>query len=468
MANFSLELKLKTETYQEDILNKRLEMARSIYNGLLNVVYKRYNEMIKTRKYRNLVMQLQDDRTNKELWKEYNDMYVFYRLTKFDFEKDVIAMKNHFKGQIDSMTSQKIASRVFRAFEEMRYGHKKMKYKNKNSVNSVEGKHINKGIRISGTNLIWFNLVIPFKRNYNNEYENEAFLHEMCYARIIRKYIRGKYKFYLQIIFKGEPPKKKFKNSTKNKNELGNGNVGLDIGTKTIAIVSKDKIDLLDLAKNSEKINEEIKSLNRKMERSLRINNPQNYNKKGKIKKCSKKWRKTKHFNKMKDEIVELHRKKKVLKKIYQDKLVNYIITFGNVFYIEKMDYKEMQEKGKYKGDDENRKYNRLNHYGKSLIDYSPAHLIEILNYKLECYGGKLIKVDPYKIKASQYNHFDDTYKKKDVRIRWNDFNGIYVQRDLYSAFLLMNLKDNLKQVDRKKCLSNFNKFIELHNNFFE
>ena len=58
MANFVVEFPLKTEQYQEDVLNKRFEIGRKIYNSLVNVTQKRYKEMVKTRKYRNLVSSL--------------------------------------------------------------------------------------------------------------------------------------------------------------------------------------------------------------------------------------------------------------------------------------------------------------------------------------------------------------------------------------------------------------------------
>ena len=55
MTNFIVEFPLKTEKYQEDILNKRFELARKIYNSLVNITQKRYKEMIKTKRYRNLI-----------------------------------------------------------------------------------------------------------------------------------------------------------------------------------------------------------------------------------------------------------------------------------------------------------------------------------------------------------------------------------------------------------------------------
>ena len=58
MTNFTVEFPLKLEKYQEDILDKRFEIGRHVYNALVNVTQKRYKEMIKTKKYRNLMSSL--------------------------------------------------------------------------------------------------------------------------------------------------------------------------------------------------------------------------------------------------------------------------------------------------------------------------------------------------------------------------------------------------------------------------
>ena len=69
MANiityFTIQFPLKTEKYQEDILDKRFEIGRQIYNSLVNITQKRYREMTKTKKYRNLISQLSGDK-NKD------------------------------------------------------------------------------------------------------------------------------------------------------------------------------------------------------------------------------------------------------------------------------------------------------------------------------------------------------------------------------------------------------------------
>ena len=62
------------------------------------------------------------------------------------------------------------------------------------------------------------------------------------------------------------------------------------------------------------------------------------------------------------------------------------------------------------------------------------------------------------------FNHFDGTYTKKSLSQRWNDFDGIKVQRDMYSAFLIMNINDDVKSFYIDKSNDRFENFYRLHN----
>ena len=90
MANFVVEFPLKTEKYQEDILNKRFEIGRQIYNSLVNVTQKRYKEMIKTKEYRTLLSSLTGNKkSDKEIWKQINDVRKQYSMSEYSFHEDV-------------------------------------------------------------------------------------------------------------------------------------------------------------------------------------------------------------------------------------------------------------------------------------------------------------------------------------------------------------------------------------------
>lgn len=111
MANFIVQFPLKTEKYQEDILDKRFEIGRKIYNSLVNVTQKRYKEMMKTKKYRNLMSQLSGDKKkDKLIWKEISEIRKYYGMSEYLFHNDVKKMQQHFSDNIDAFTAQKIAS----------------------------------------------------------------------------------------------------------------------------------------------------------------------------------------------------------------------------------------------------------------------------------------------------------------------------------------------------------------------
>jgi hypothetical protein len=84
-----------------------------------------------------------------------------------------------------------------------------------------------------------------------------------------------------------------------------------------------------------------------------------------------------------------------------------------------------------------------------------------MLKHKLNAVNGELIKVNTYKVKASQYNHIDNTYIKKDLTERWNLLNEKLIQRDLYSAYLLMHVYKN--KINRDECIQDFDNFVKLH-----
>ena len=469
MSNFIVQFPLLTQLYQEDILNKRFEIGRKIYNSLVTVSQKRYKEMIKTKKYRTLLSQLiKDKKKDKLVYKEIDLMRKKYGLTEYSLHADVKEMQKHFRNNIDSFTAQKIASNLWRAYSKLFYGNgKDVHYKRYDTLNSLEGKANNTGIKFKNDKLIWNGLSIPVKIDYNNPYEYQAMQSEISYCRIIRKYVRNKYKYYLQIVFKGIVPIKINKETGEIKHQLGIGDVGLDIGTQTIAIASNTDVKILELADKVQNIENQKQRLLRKMDRSRRATNPDNYNEDGTIKKQGNKkvrWNKSNHYTKHRNELRELYRKQADIRKYQHECLANYIISLGNKVYVEKMNFAGLQRRAKNTEKNDKGKFKRKKRFGKSLANKAPSMLLAIINRKLGYFGEKLAEIDTFNAKASQFNHFDGIYTKKTLSQRWNDFDGIKIQRDIYSAFLIMNIGDDLKSFDIDKCNDRFENFYRLHN----
>ena len=469
MANFIVEFPLKTEKYQEDILNKRFEIGRQIYNSLVNVTQKRYKEMIKTKKYRTILYSLTGNKkSDKEIWKQINDIRNQYGMSEYSFYADVKQMQKHFKDNIDSLTARSIAATLWKSYDKLFYGNgKKVYYKKYGELNSLEGKSNSSGIRFKDDMILWNGLKIPVVIDYDNYYECQAMQSKICYNRIVRKYVRNKYKYYVQIVFKGNPPIKVYTETGEIKHHIGQGDVGLDIGTSTIAIASKSDVKIFELADRVQNIENQKKKLLREMDRSRRATNPDNYNEDGIIKKQGNKkviWNKSNHYIKYQNELKELYRKQADIRKYQHECLANYIISLGNKVYVEKMNFAGLQKRAKNTEKNEKGKFKRKKRFGKSLANKAPSMLLTIIDRKLGYYGEKLIKINTFEAKASQFNHFDGAYTKKSLSQRWNYFNGIKVQRDLYSAFLIMNINDDLKSFDIDKCNKRFENFYQLHN----
>ena len=477
MSNFIVQFPLKVELYQRDVLNKRFEIGRKIYNSLVTVTQKRYKEMIKTKSYRNIKEELKliyqsKDKNNlkrkKELCKQLNEMYKQYNLNEYSFHSDVKCMQHHFKDNIDCFTAQKIATNLWKAYDKLLFGNgNSIHYKRYDTFNSFEGKSNSTGIRFKNNNLIWNGLNIPVIINYKNLYESQALENEIAYCRIVRKFVRNKYKFYLQIVFKGIAPVKINKQTGEIKHTLGTGDVGIDIGIQTIAYSSKDEVKIYELADRVQNIENQKRILLRKLDRSRRACNPNNYNEDGTIKKQGNKkvnWIKSNHYIKTQNQLKELYRKQADIRKYHHEILANEILSQGDNIYVETMNYAGLQKRAKKTEKNDKGKFKKKKRFGKSLANRAPSMLLTIVDRKLKYYNRQLIKIDTYSVKASQYNHFDETYKKKKLSNRWNNFNGIKVQRDMYSAFLIMNVNPDLKSINKEQCDKTFNKFLTLHN----
>ncbi len=485
---YVLNLKLETEKFQEDILNKRFEIGRQLYNSVLGKALSRYNEMTKTKRWRENQANMseiykveKDKKKAKILLKSYydikKDMLKEFRLSEYSLHEDIKLMQHKFKKNIDSFTAQKIASRVWTALNDNLFGKgEKVHFKNYNQgLNSLEGKSNTTGIKYieDKHTLEWNNLSIKVQTKLN-DYETTALKDKICYCRIKRIYVRGKYKYILQLILDGMPPIKMNKETGEIKNPLGIGTIGIDIGTQTLAYVSDKDIKLYELAPRIQNIEKEKRKIQRYMDRSKRAMNHHNFNEDGTIKHGVKlKWNHSKKYIKAKDKLKDIHRKQADIRKTDHNIMVNNILSKGDTVLVETMNYKGLQAKAKETTrNPKSGKINKKKRFGKSLANKAPAMFLTILKNKLAAKDGRYLEVNTHKIKASQYNHLNQEYNKKKLSQRWNYFeyegSNIKVQRDIYSAYLIKNVNEDLETIDNDKCIKDFDDFLKLHNEEIE
>ena len=281
----------------------------------------------------------------------------------------------------------------------------------------------------------------------------------MKYFRVVRRWMKTRYKYYLQLTLVGEPAAKH--------HSIGEGRVGIDIGTQSIAIVSAKQAHLWELADRVNANHDRMLRLQRKMDSSRRSMNPENYNKDGTIRRGIRlRWTQSKRYRKLAGQVRELQRKNADIRKYQHICLANYILTLGSEIYVEDMDYRAMQRRARKTEKNRNGRFKRKKRFGKSLANKAPSMFLTILDTKLQqATGSGLRRVNKWSFRASQYDHLSQKYTRKTLGTRnFTLDNGEHVQRDLYAAFLIMNAGATLSQPDQQRCEQTYPAFILHHN----
>ena len=441
------------------VLDKLEKTAKAVYNDCLNECLKRYHKLIHDKEYQKLLKAYKTS-NNKNLIKQLNDIALSYGYSEYSMHEYVKKPYEYFNKKLGSHECQKIATRAFKTIEKLRYHQAdKVNFKSKYDSFSIEGKSSTSKLHYCDDDLSisYGKYKYKLKIKRNDIYAQLALLDKVKYVRIYSKTIRGKRRWFVQLILKGTPPGKnrQYGNSSKVQ--------GIDIGTSTIAVVSNDKTEMIELAPNCKEDEHKIKVLSRKLDRSRRATNPDNYNNDGTITKGKHKWYKSKNYIKIQAKLKDEYRKLSVKRKQSHEILANQIIAESTDIRVEKMNFKGLQKRSLKTTINKNGKINSKKRYGKTIKNRAPGMLLSIIDRKLKYKNLELKKIDTFQVKASQYNPIDGTYKKKQLKDRLVKLDEeIIVQRDLLSAYIISHTNDDLETIDAVSCYDGFNTFKQL------
>lgn len=404
-----LTLPLLTEPWQEHIIEKRFKIIEHLKNQLISIELRKLKNIQRTKAYKNLIKQIESVPKSERtaLYKERNKMLKDAGFSQYTFMDDMAGkkslMQKHFESHINVQIAHKAAIDVWSSFEKFLFGTGQIvHYQKRGTLSSVASKSPKTGMfYYSDENIFKWSgggtkpkggiilclRVASVKTNYEKEMVAN---NEIKYYRVVRKWMKTKYKYYLQITFAGKPADKH--------REISTGRVGIDIGTQTIAIASDKSVKLLELADKVNKNHIKKCELQRKLDRSRRYTNPDNFNPDGTVKRGTKghklKWNKSKHYLEIAGKIRELERKNADIRKYQHTCLANDILAMGNQIYIEPMNYKGLQKRAKETQVDEKGRYKKKKRFGKSLANKAPAMFVTILKTKAEQHGGEVYEVD--------------------------------------------------------------------------
>ena len=119
--------------------------------------------------------------------------------------------------------------------------------------------------------------------------------------------------------------------------------VGIDPGPSRIAYFHEHHAAIVEAAPNVDLQESKIRLLQRRIDRSKRANNPDNFNPDGTVIKGSFKWITSNRGRKLLAKLAEHHRRLAATRKRDHGKLVNDLLQIGGTIKIEKNSYRSYQ-----------------------------------------------------------------------------------------------------------------------------
>ena len=236
--SFICEIALKVSPSDERVLLARLEAGRQMYNALLGEAKRRVALVRQSKLYQRAQALPKDDPARSNLFAQARERYGFreYDLHRYAGEQRQSWLGNH----LDSLTVQKLASRAYAAANLLLLGRaKRVRFKGKQQMDTLEGKNNESGIRWRQDHLEWSGLVLPGLLDPRDLVQTHGLAARIKYVRIVRRKIGvgERSRFSVQLICEGIPYRKP-------QHILGEGIVGLDLGPSSIAIVRENQAHL--------------------------------------------------------------------------------------------------------------------------------------------------------------------------------------------------------------------------------
>ena len=507
---FVLELPLKVEKWESDLLNKRYEYLRQIYNYAQSKLlrqFRYFEQMSEWKKCKSKIDKQTFLETHPFRIKGFDKKIIFSKFKPKRIEEDLYGITNFVeqicKKKVSKDFSYKdfginttninaIGNNIWAAWNKKLYGAPKCKKDKKtgiikkipNSINFKKYGDLNTinirckngsfcGLKVELNNqAICLYLNIKSKENKKEirlpvdvkkftEYELNALkggIESISVITIVRKIIRGKYKYYVQFCID-----KKFRPQKQRK--LGCGEVGIDVGPSTVAISSVNGVRIDLLAADCDKIEHKCTLLQRKMDRSKRTNNVENYNDNGTIKKGKLSWKFSKRYIKTRLKKRELQRKQAAIRNMLHNILANEYLKYGNDFRVENNPYSAWSRRSIKPIIDEKGKYKSKKRFGKSIANHAPSMFISKLKDRVLSLGGNFVEVD-IKNAASRFDFTNNTFSEHKLKERKITLsNGDTHQRDMLAAFNLQHSiydGEDLKKYDIEEMNKDYSIFCRL------
>lgn len=462
-SSYVVSVKLKLPESIERRLEKSFHIANSAYNEALSFGLRRFEALKQNIRYQELLeLRRNNDNQHKEYDRAIFEIQKAYGLTEFGLSNRLSQQRKKLNSpyrQLNSGELQIIAGQAYKALEKVLFYQIKpssLQFRSKYNVNVSYRNRVN----TTGTRLISSDrkgyayrlyihkastfVDIPAKAFNNHQQMSLLRSEKIKYVQIIRKTIRGKHVYILQIVCQGSPLVKV---------EKGEGTLGIDPGISTVAYVSKTEVALVDLIpKDINRKEKLMRYLDRTIERSKRVNNPECYNSNGTIKKGAKFKRPSNRQKRLLVRRLKAYRSLSEERKKIHGQLVNHLLLQASTIKIEELNIKGLQRRSREIriNPKTNRPFSKKR-FGKSIFRAAPSAFKHSLFTRAHQLGVDIEIISPKDLKPSQYNHLTQTFEKKTLSTRLYDLSEEWtnVQRDLYSAFLIGHIENGSYQQEQ-------------------
>ena len=486
-------LAVETDMPYSDVLRvvALSDKIRKAGNELVGLMRKNYDQLLRTKRYRKLLKlygDTEDKNKRKALAKQLSEMQISYNITWDYCRKSMIPIGK--KYGIDAVFALTKAEDIWRGMEKCLYGDGGIIHFSKyGDLPCIRAKQINRGIPMSvkngklqfklGKTVFGIQINDRFQQDEVNSVlsylaepeitDNKAVntliedaycidTYRPCYVTLVPKMIRSKYRVYLHLTIEGKA-KPKYDKHGNLRHKYGKGMIGADIGTQTVAYTSDTEVGLKNLSERGNSIRTSERKerlLYRAMDRSRRATDPQNYNDDGTIMKGHKTWKHSNHYKKLKAKHSELCRINAVNRQLAINEDANHLRSLGDTFVTEPKNASKLMKRAKETAKNDKGKFNKKKRFGKSIKNRCPSGFQTTVEKKFKVTGGTYIEV-PNNYRASQYDHTVDDYIKKKLSDRLYKLqDGTEVQRDWYSSFLLYCYNYKTQDIDKNKCITEF------------
>ena len=441
---FVLELPLRVDSLDDRVLWRKLEYGRQLYNATLNSAFGLIDQMKQSAEWRHAAAMPKGPERNAR----FREIRKAYRLTEYGFHEII---KEHRKGsgreaELGINEAQKLATACFRAVDRwLLHLGGRPRFKNaRRGLHSLEGKTNKTGLKWKAEAfcLDWCGRKYRALQRPGDDYIREALADpvdsskqkRVKFVRILHRNIDAKRRWFIQLVLEGLPPVKHIPAPQ----EL---EMAVDPGISSMTCLASDGFaEKFELASGCKRQWEEIRRLQRAMDRSRRATNCDNYEENGTVKEGAKTWVCSKRYIRKQRRLDEIFRCERETRRVEHSETINLLLSHAGTIRIEENNFSAFQ-KGRY---------------GKSQGQRAPGQFIGMLKRKAESAGSRIIMMDPRQLKPSQHDPLTGEFRRKELSERLHQLGKTdeYIDRDFLACLNLL-FADAAKQCHDPQALRN-------------